>query len=102
MYLVQLLLPVHDNDGHTFAPELFDEVRTELTARYGGLTAYVRSPAEGAWRDQQGDISRDDVVIVEVMCQTLDRAYWGDVRERLKQRFRQQELIVRAMPFEML
>lgn len=48
MHLIQLFLPLYDNDGQAFAKPLFDTVRGELTERFGGVTAFVRSPAVGA------------------------------------------------------
>src|SRR4029078_11332648 len=43
MHLVQLLLPLYDNDGHRFDETAFAAVRQELTRRFGGVTAYMRS-----------------------------------------------------------
>ncbi|MET0398000.1 MAG: hypothetical protein ABW277_14460 [Longimicrobiaceae bacterium] len=67
MHLVQILLPVRDNEGRAFGRDAFARVRGELTDRFGGVTAHLRSPAEGAWRDPGGEVDRDDVVILEVM-----------------------------------
>ena len=102
MYLVQLLLPIHDNTRRLFPRESFDEVRRELAERFGGVTAHVRSPAEGAWQNAAGKSFNDDVIIVEVMCDTLDRSFWSEYRKELAQRFAQEEVVVRAMPFESL
>ena len=49
MHLIQLLLPLYDNDGMQQPDDLFRRVRTELTERFGGLTAYTRAPALAAW-----------------------------------------------------
>jgi hypothetical protein len=102
MHLVQILLPVRDNEGRPFGHDLFARVREELTERFGGVTAYLRSPAEGAWQDPGGDVARDDVVILEVMADDLDRAWWGEYRGELEQRFRQDEVVVRATEMERL
>ena len=50
MHLVRLLLPLYDNEGQRFPPRLLDGVFDELTHQFGGVTAYQRSPAEGAWK----------------------------------------------------
>ena len=100
MHLVQLLLPLRDNAGHPFPQDFFVRVRAELTARYGGVTAYLRAPASGVWKDEQGEVARDEVVMVEVMVEPLDRAWWQAYRRDLEQRFRQQELVVRALGCE--
>ena len=102
MHLVQLLLPLHDNERRLFAQATFDEVRNELTERFGGVTAWRRTPAEGVWQKDDGDTSHDDIVIFEVMVDTLDRGWWRDYREELQRRFRQEELVVRAQQIDSL
>ena len=102
MYLVQLLLPVYDNANTRFPRETFDHVRQELTDRFGGVTAFLRSPGEGFWRIAKSAINRDDIVIFEVMTEELDRKWWGRYREDLEERFRQIELVIRASSIERL
>ncbi len=102
MHLVQLLLPLYDNEGRPFPEREFAEVRRKLTDRFGGVTAYHRSPAEGLWKDDAGPPARDQIVIYEVMTDRLDRAWWATFRERLRKRFMQEELVVRALPIERL
>ena len=50
MYLVQLLLPLYDNDGQAFDASEYVRLRAELADRFGGVTAYTRAPARGVWR----------------------------------------------------
>ena len=102
MHLVQILLPLRDNDGSAFPREWLDGVRHTLTERFGGVTAHLRAPAAGAWKDDEGDVARDDVVIVEVMADELDRGWWADYRRVLERRFRQDEIVIRATEFEQL
>jgi len=102
MNLIQLLLPLHDNNKKTFSREEFDRVRDELAKRFGGITAFRRSPAEGVWREGQGDVSRDEVVIFEVMTEQLNREWWSGYRKELEKRFRQEQLIIRATQVEQL
>ena len=47
MNLIQLLLPLYDNNKEPFTPEEFDRVRDELAKRFGGITAFRRSPRKG-------------------------------------------------------
>ena len=98
MFLVQILLPLNRNDGERQPASLFDDVRSELVERFGGLTAYSRAPAVGLWDGGGDHTDRDDVVIVEVMTPELDRPWWSEFRRRLESRFRQDEIVVRAMP----
>jgi len=101
MHLVQLFLPLYDNDGAALPRTLFTDVRRELTDRFGGLTAYTRAPVEGLW-EHEGDTTRDDLVIYEVMTDALDRAWWRAYRARLEEAFRQERLVVRAQEVEVL
>ncbi|KHL54354.1 hypothetical protein [Xanthomonas cannabis] len=96
MYLIQLLLPLTDNQRQPFASSLFDRVHSELAERFGGITAYTRAPVSGAWREDGAQLVRDDLVIYEVMADTLDTAWWHSYRAELERRFRQDQLIVRA------
>ena len=102
MHLVQLFLPLYDNAGRVFPRAMFDAVRAQLAERFGGVTAYVRSPAVGAWEDDEGVIRRDDVILVEVMCEALERAWWGAFATELAGRFAQEEILVRALAVETL
>ena len=95
-HVVELLLPLSSNNGAVFGQELFDRVRAELLERFGGVTAFSRSPAEGLWAGGENGAAKDDIVVFEVMTDTLDQAWWRDYREMLERRFEQEEIIVRA------
>lgn len=101
MYLIQLLLPLADNAGQAFGPEPFGEVRRELAARFGGLTAFTRAPAEGLWQSGEG-VARDDVVVMEVMADDLDAAWWAAYRHELETRFAQDAIVIRAQEVRLL
>ncbi|HEX8569121.1 MAG TPA: hypothetical protein VF699_04255 [Caulobacteraceae bacterium] len=100
-HLITLLLPLYDPDGRAFPPDHYARVRTELTECFGGLTAFTRVPAEGLWRDE-GRTERDDIVVLEVMVDELDRDWWAAYRRDLEARFRQDAIVVRAQLFEPL
>ena len=102
IHLVQLLLPVYDNSGEPFPPAHYAAVRTELADRFGGLTAYTRAPAQGVWVDSDGPPKRDDIIVYEVMTETLDRAWWAGFRKSLERRFAQEELVIRSQVVERL
>ena len=97
MYLIQLLLPLYDNDQRPFSFQHFDQVRHSLTEHFGGVTAYLRAPAIGLWKEDDQDVSRDDVVMFEVMSEKLDESWWSHYREGLEKKFRQDEILVRAI-----
>ena len=101
MHLVQILLPLRDNDGEAFPPERYGEVRTTLKKRFGGLTAYSRAPAEGLWTDE-GATVRDDIVVLEVMADELDPAWWQRFRQELERTFKQDTVVIRAQALTLL
>jgi hypothetical protein len=102
MHLIQLLLPLYDNAGQAFPRSLYDGVRKELVARFGGLTTYSRAPAKGLWKEDGESVQKDDIVVYEVMAEAVDRPWWAAYRERLEATFQQEELVVRAQPIELL
>ena len=99
-FLVQLILPAYDDDARPLGAAASQELRRELTERFGGMTAYTRAPAEGTWEDPSGRTHRDDVVIVEVMTETLDRDWWRRYSTELAARFHQEQVAVRAIVFD--
>src|SRR4051812_20184707 len=101
MHLIQLLLPLKDQDGKPFPRSTYRRIREELTERFGGLTAYSRAPAEGVW-DAGDEVAHDDIVVYEVMVDALDRAWWAEYRAKLEDAFDQDELVVRAESIERL
>ena len=101
MQLVQILMPLFDNDGRKIEAKTFREVRAELVDRFGGLTAYMRAPAEGLWANQEG-VNRDEIVIIEVMVPEVDRAWWQALRSDLEKRLRQEMIVIRAYPIDLL
>ena len=101
-WLIQILLPLYDNDGVHFGEEPFARTREELVETFGGLTAHHRAPARGLWKKDEGEVARDDVAVFEVMAPGLDRAWWDSYRRTLERRFRQETIVVRAISHERL
>jgi hypothetical protein len=102
MHLIEILIPLSDNEGKPFAAALRAAVRDELVEHFGGVTAFTRSPAEGLWTEGGGEPNRDDIVIFEVMADWLDRGWWRGYRSELERRFEQDEIVVRALEVELL
>lgn len=101
MHVVQILLPLYDNQGSAFPTGTMAAVRDRLVAKFKGVTAFTRTPAEGIWAPH-GTRIRDDVVLVEVMAEELDRAWWAGFRRELEETLRQQVIVIRALPAERL
>ena len=102
MHVVEIFLPLKRNDGSAQPRELFWRLREELVARFGGLTAFTRAPAEGLWEPEEGGRSRDEIVIFEVVADTLDRSWWEAFRTRAERQFGQDEILIRASAAERL
>ena len=101
--LVQILLPTTAHpSGEQDLHGVFERLAAELTGRFGGVTSYRRAPAEGRWRNSAHDTDLDDITVVEVMVDAIDRAYWADVRVRLEKELSQDEIIIRCQPMELL
>jgi hypothetical protein len=101
MYLVQLLLPLARNDGSPIPHALYGDIREELLSRFGGLTAYTQSPAQGVW-SHNGQKQQDDIAVVEVMVERLDDIWWRGFRQRLESVLEQESLVVRAFEIHCL
>jgi hypothetical protein len=101
MVLIQLLLPATGAAGADGLAPLA-QTRRELAEEFDGLTAYLRSPAKGLWTAPDGHTEQDDVVMVEVVADTFDRAWWRTYAATLAERFRQESIHVRALPVELL
>jgi hypothetical protein len=95
MYVIEIFLPLRDNAGTAFPSSMFEAEKACLVERFGGLTAYVRAPAQGIWDNGETPVS-DQIVIFEVMAETLDRDWWAAYRLDLETRFRQDEILIRA------
>ena len=99
-FLVQVLLP-RRNGGHTQARDAdFAQTRAELVERYDGVTAYLRSPAQGLWTGPDGQVERDEMVMIEVVTETFEREWWRAYAEKLARRFQQDAIHIRAIPAE--
>jgi hypothetical protein len=99
--MVQILVPLSDNDGELFAPATLKGIQDELAIQFGGLTAYSRAPAQGVWAtDNQPTL--DDIVVVEVMVGKLDNDWWKGFRSRTERLLRQEQLVIRALPIDLL
>ena len=101
MVLIQLLLPTKGTAAADGTARL-NQTRRELANRFSGLTAYLRSPAKGWWTAPDGHTEQDDVVMVEVVTETFDRAWWRTYAATLAVRFDQATIHVRAVPVELL
>jgi hypothetical protein len=102
MHLIQIFLPLSDPNGRRFPREEYEAVEQNFIERFDGFTAYRRAPAKGLWCSPSSGVQEDELVIYEVMAETIERAWWSDYRKSLKERFRQEEVLIRAQLIEIL
>jgi hypothetical protein len=102
MHLIELLLPLYNNDKKAFGSEVFDQLRNELSERFGGITAFRRSHAEGLWQETDGKVYKDEIVVYEVMVEDLDVSWWSTYRKKLESLFEQEQLVIRVTKIELI
>jgi hypothetical protein len=102
MHLVQLLLPLYDNEGVAIPQQEFRTIAGSLADQFGGITAHHRAPAMGLWKEDSGETARDEIVVYEVMTETLDPEWWGSYRRTLERVFRQDAIVIRTFPIALL
>ena len=99
--MARFYLPLQDNLGEAFPSTMYVAVESELSARFGGVTAHLESPASGLWREN-GTTHADEVVIFEVLLDDVDRDWWTAYRARLQRDFRQKQILLMLQPVEVL
>jgi hypothetical protein len=102
MYLIQLFLPLQDNEGDRFGRQFFEQVEQEFIRQFDGFTAYPRAPASGLWRSEGDDVQRDALVVYEVMTEKLEKEWWEAYRRKLESQFQQERILIRCQTVEVL
>ena len=102
MHLIQVLLPLYDNNKQPFAKALYDDIRDQLKDSFGEVTFYRHTPAEGLWNDETGKTNFDELITAEVMTDTLNKEWWQQFKHQLEQIFKQDEIVIRSTEFEKL
>jgi hypothetical protein len=102
MHLVQILLPLSGNDGEPLLHSTYDRIREELVGKFGGLTAFTQSPAEGIWIPEDKQAQRDEVIMIEVMTEDLDVSWWTVYRKTLEKRLKQESVVIRSLAMQAL
>lgn len=102
MYLIQLLLPLFNNEGKPFPKKDFEEVGKTLTETFGGMTSYIRAPAKGFWKDDENETVKDDIILFEVMDKNVNLPWWKEYKGQLQNKFQQDEIIIRSTKINLL
>jgi len=100
MTLIELFLPMYDSQGNGLEKNL-KAISDELTERFGGVTAFVQSPAEGSWL-KDNEVKKDEIAVYEIMVETLDKKWWRTYATTLEMNLKQKEILIRATQIERL
>ena len=102
MQLIQILLPLYNNQKEPFSQSVFTRIRQELTEKFGGITAFSRAPATGLWKENEEKTVKDEIIIYEVMADTLDQSWWQNYKKSLEKTFSQEEILIRTWQIQVL
>jgi hypothetical protein len=94
MRLVELFLPADAK----FAPTR-RSLADELSRRFGGMTAFNRTPAQGLF-EQGSERVEDEIIIFEVMTDDFEQEWWRALRARLERVFEQDAILIRVSIIE--
>jgi hypothetical protein len=94
--LIQILLPTNGGEDG-----VFEWLAQELTEKFGGVTSFIRVPAEGRW-NTGSHTEHDDIAVIEVMAEDVDYGYWANLCSRLEQALAQEQIVIRCQPLELL
>lgn len=76
MHLIQIFFSVFNPQKLLFPSHFYKKLSKNLTEKLGGLTSYFRSPAEGLWKEDGNKTVKDDIIIYEIVVETVDIAWW--------------------------
>lgn len=92
-YVIQIFLPLKATPA---PPGAASRLRQQLTEKFGGVTAFTRSPARGAWRNPENTVEMDDIVVIETMADSIDHAFWRQLRADLMRELDERDILIRA------
>jgi hypothetical protein len=96
MHLIELFIP-----KTATSKKGISSLQNMLVKQFGGVTAYSRAPAKGI-DTEDGQKVEDEIIILEVMTDSLDRAWWSSLRAQLERDLQQQEILIRATDVQRL
>ena len=98
----EILLPLRFNDGRPVPPELVGETMTELRRRFHAVS-WETQTIHGLWEDE-GTEYEDDLVrlFVDVPDRPEHRAFFAELKGRLKSRFQQLDIWMTTYPIDVV
>ncbi len=67
-----IYIPLQGNDGIDFPQDVLDRVRDELIDLFGGVS--IIPFIDGYWKDDEGKLYQDQIVIHRVVCECSPRS----------------------------
>lgn len=101
MPLVQIFLPIADNQGNPFSEEIFKTIFEILTKRFGGITAFTQALADGLW-EKGNEVQKDRIMFIEVMTENIEAEWWAKFRNHLETVLKQEEILIRSLEVQKL
>ena len=89
-----LFVPLYYNDGRSVEPQKFQVLQQQLLDRFGGFTFFPQ-PNAGFWT-MAGITYRDEIVIYRVITSDEQEArrFLSALKERLKEEFQQEDILI--------
>ncbi len=89
-----LFVPLYYNDGRSVEPQKFQVLQQQLLGQFGGLTFFPQ-PNAGFWT-MAGMTYRDEIVIYRVITSDEQEArrFLSALKERLKEEFQQEDILI--------
>jgi hypothetical protein len=97
----EILLPLRFNDGQPIPAKMIEESLLEVRQRFGD--SCETQTTQGNWK-HEGRLYSDELVrmYVDVPDSAENRAFFSQLKERLKDHFRQIEIWITTYPIELL
>ena len=90
----EIYLPLRYNDGKKIEPQKLKEIRKQLIAVFGGLTASSSSvPLQGTWR-YRGVEFVDDIMWIEILTKEDMNDFFKNFKRQLKRTLRQFDILI--------
>ncbi len=96
----EILLPLRFNDGRAVPAELLEKTRSELKYQFGGLSSESQV-IQGFDQDTTGE-DKMVRIFADVPDTAENVAFFLQMKERLKQRFEQEEIWITTFRVEVI
>jgi len=98
----EIYLPLKYNDGTEIEPQTLKQIRQQLIAAFGALTASsLSAPLQGTWR-YEGFEFVDEIIRIEIITEEDVRShvFFKSLKEELKGTLRQLDILITVQDIE--